>query len=118
MRGLDAETGRSLDGWEHVVQSIRDILTTRYGERVQREWYGSLLPEILGENLTPDVILPAIASIAVALEGFEPRVRLLDTQIDAAPRAGRIGVTLVLAYRPRALLGDYTEEPGQRTIAF
>lgn len=81
-----------------------------------REWVGSLVPELLGQNMTAEVILPAIASVAVAIEAFEPRARLVDADIDAAPRAGTIGLRLILAYRPRALEGDLTEESERRII--
>jgi phage baseplate assembly protein W len=35
MAGIDRATGRLLDGWPHVVQSIVVIITTTYGERMR-----------------------------------------------------------------------------------
>ena len=35
--GLDAVTGGILTGWDHVVQSLRDIFDTRFGSRIMRE---------------------------------------------------------------------------------
>ena len=42
---MNAKTGRSMDLIAHVRQSIADILFTRIGSRVQREPYGSIIPE-------------------------------------------------------------------------
>ena len=51
--GLDRNTGGMITGWEHVVQSLQDIFTTSFGERIMREWYGSQVPYLLGRLITP-----------------------------------------------------------------
>lgn len=51
--GLNAATGGTISGWDHVVQSLQDIFYTRFGTRVMREWYGSFVPNILGRLITP-----------------------------------------------------------------
>ncbi len=39
MRGMNANTGKELEGIEHLKQSIIDILTTPIGSRVMRRDY-------------------------------------------------------------------------------
>ena len=56
--GLNAATGCVLLGWPHVVQSLQDIFTTRFGARIMREWYGSFVPNLLGRTITPNEVTP------------------------------------------------------------
>lgn len=114
--GIDAMTGGTIIGWDHVLQTIRDMLMTRFGSRWHREYYGTFVPDILGRNITRKEILPVLMAITSALEQWEPRVRVVDVEIGGQMRDGRMRLTLTLAYRPRALLGD-TSEQGTRKIA-
>lgn len=115
--GLDRATGSIVTGWDHVLQSIGDILTTTFGERVIREWYGSTVPGLLGRLITPSEVVPIFAAIAAALEQWEPRFRIIEIQPVEVTRSGQLHVFLVGDYRPRAHLGDFTSE-GARRIAF
>lgn len=54
--GLDAKSGSVLTGWDHVLQSLSDIFTTGFGERIIREWYGSFVPHLLGRLITPEEV--------------------------------------------------------------
>lgn len=112
--GINAETGGRVDGWQHVIQSVQDVLTTRFGSRLMREWYGSLVLEALGRNITRNEIVPVIASITSALEQWEPRFFVEEVQIGGEIRAGRLTLTILGRYRPRALLGDLSEEGDKR----
>lgn len=111
--GINADTGAAMSGWPHVLQSLRDIFVTRFGSRYAREWYGSFVPEALGRLINQDEMLPVIASITSAIEQWEPRYRVLNVQIGGAVRDGTLSITLVGRYRPRALIGDMTEEGAQ-----
>lgn len=113
--GMDRNTGARLDGWAHVAQSLGDIFTTRYGERVMRRYYGSLVPRLLGENMVPETYLRFFAAVGVALEQ-EPRVRLLQVTPLSVDRDGRSGIRIELEYRPRGHLGDFTPE-GRKRVA-
>lgn len=115
--GMDAETGRTLTGWSHVEQSVKRIFFTRIGERLMREWFGSYVPSALGQPLTEETIMRMIATIAAALELWEPRVRLVDVSPAADPRVGAATLILQMAYRPRALQGDLSEEASPLRIA-
>lgn len=114
--GMNAQTGEWLTGWDHVVQSVERILLTRVGQRVMREWFGSYVPAALGRPLNEEVLLPLMAAISAALELWEPRVRLVSVDVGSTPREGRVELTLILAYRPRALLGDTSEEQSPMRI--
>lgn len=76
MSGMNAITGRRLDGIEHIQQSVRDILTTPIGSRVMRRDYGSLLPELIDAPLNDATLLQAYAATIMALIRWEPRIRV------------------------------------------
>ncbi len=71
---MDASTGQPLTGSAHLVQSIRDILTTPIGSRVMRRDYGSLLPELIDQPITERLIQQIRAATVMALLRWEPRV--------------------------------------------
>ena len=79
--GLNAATGGVLEGWPHVVQSLQEIFTTRFGARIMREWYGSFVPNLLGRNITPNEVTPWFAAVTSAIEQWEPRYRVTRIQI-------------------------------------
>ncbi len=114
--GINAETGGTIYGWEHVEQSLRDIFFTRFGERIMREWYGSFVPELLGRNITPDEVTPFFVALASAIEQFEPRYRVTELMPVEVTRMGELRVYMAGEYRPRAAYGDYTVEGGARRI--
>jgi hypothetical protein len=76
MTGMNAQTGRRLEGLEHIQQSVRDILTTPLGSRVMRRDYGSLLPELIDMPLNDATLLQAYAASVMALIRWEPRIRV------------------------------------------
>ena len=112
--GMDASTGKMLTGWDHVVQSIDVIFTTQFGERVLREWFGSLVPNLLGRNMTTREILPYFAAIVAAIEQWEPRFRVSKITPLEVTRDGLFRFQMDGTYRPRALQGDYTVDGRKR----
>lgn len=122
MPGVDRRTGKPLDGWLHVAQSIEDIMTTRFGERIMREWYGSDVPKLLGELGTPDTFVKFYAATMRALtvreiNGWlrEPRFRITRFFVREVTRGGEASIEIHGLYIPRALYGDSTPE-GPRVI--
>lgn len=89
MAGMHRITGAPLDGLEHIVQSLTDIFATRIGSLVGRRDYGSLIPDIIDQPMTPANILRLYAAAALAASRWENRVRIR-----------RIG--LLPGYRPGA----------------
>lgn len=111
--GMNRETGRVLVGWPHVEQSIGVILITSFGTRIMRGWFGSLVPQMLGENLTERTVLRFVQAAVVAIELFEPRFKILQVKMEGTPetlRRGQLKVAIQGDYRPRALYGDFTVE--------
>lgn len=86
---MDATTGRRISLRAHISQSIADILTTPIQSRVMRRGYGSYIPKLIDQPMTPANILRLQAATAQAIMKWEPRTRLRRTvlQMDAAGRA-------------------------------
>ncbi|WP_449255189.1 GPW/gp25 family protein [Bosea sp. (in: a-proteobacteria)] len=121
MAGVDRESGRVLDGWPHVVQSVNVIMTTRLGERVMRRHFGSSAFSLLGRLLTADHIVRFFSVYCLAVELWEPRFKIvrvipIRTGVDDI-RLGRFAFAVEGEYRPRGHLGDPTPE-GVRRVGF
>ena len=82
MSGMHAQTGHALSGLDHIRQSIRDILLTPIGTRIQRRDYGSLLPELIDQPTGIDVMMQLRAAAVMAITQWEPRVRLLSINFE------------------------------------
>jgi phage baseplate assembly protein W len=98
MLGIDASTGKPLEGIEHLHQSVRDILTTPLGSRVMRRDYGSRLYQLVDEPMNRSTILEIYAATAEALARWEPRVQV--ETITAEVEVGRVSLSLVASYLP------------------
>lgn len=113
---IDAASGADIAGWPHVLQCLETIFVTRFGERVMREWFGSIVPAFLGESLNVQTVVPFFAAISSAIEQWEPRYRITRIVPESVGRDGRLRIVLEGEYRPRALLGDFTVEGARRVI--
>lgn len=116
--GLNASTGAVLTGWQHVVQSLHDIFHTQFGTRIMREWYGSFVPKLLGNLITPDEVVSYFAAVTSAIEQWEPRFRVTQIQVLKVTRDGQLHVFIEGEYRPRAVYGDFTPEGARRLDAY
>lgn len=115
--GLNRESGGTLTGWAHVLQSLDDLFTTEFGERIVREWYGSLIPALLGRNMNASELNNFVLVIAATIDQFEPRLAVKRIEFTEVTRTGHVKLTLELAYRPRAMLGDFTIEGTKKLIS-
>jgi phage baseplate assembly protein W len=112
--GIDRRTGRPLEGWSHVLQSLHAIFTTPIGARVMRRAFGSAVPGLLGKNLTPNTVARFYIAIILAVELWEPRFRVRQVGYPASTNStdnlkqGKFGLRLFGDYRPNALDGDFT----------
>ena len=94
MDGIQAATGKSLGGIDHLRQSIRDILTTPIGSRVMRRDYGSRLFELIDAPMNRSTLLEIYAATAEALGKWEPRFKLQSVVASsAAPGAVVLDMT-------------------------
>ena len=96
---MSATTGRSLDGIDHLRQSIRDILTTPIGTRVMRRAYGSRLPELVDAPWNDETLVDLYAETFSAWATWEPRIDV--EQVTASiPALGKVHLSLVGVYTP------------------
>ncbi|SDU08456.1 GPW/gp25 family protein [Stappia sp. ES.058] len=109
--GVDARTGRVLTGWDHCVQSIGKVITTRFGTRVMRRDFGSRVPELQDAPANPRTLLELYVAIADALEdprNGEPGFRLRMIDMVEGGRSGRFVFRLDGVFYPAGHLGDYS----------
>lgn len=118
MAGIDRFTGKVIDGWPHVVQSIQVIFTTRFGERVMRTWFGSEVPQLLGRNMVPSTVVAFFSAIVTAIELWEPRFRIVKITPLSVDRQGHLALRIDGEYRPRGHLGDPTPAAGDYSLTF
>ena len=74
VKGMSRQNGLSIEQSDHILQSVRDILTTPIGSRVMRRDYGSLLPFLIDSPLNAYFIMQLRASVIHALMRWEKRV--------------------------------------------
>ena len=95
MIGMNAITGKPLEGAEHLRQSVQDILGTPLGTRIGRRWYGSHIPELLAQPLNDRTRLALSAAGALALMRQEPRIRATRITVEAGDTAGAAVLRIV-----------------------
>lgn len=74
--GMSAQTGRKLEGLDHIQQSVADIITTPIGSRVMRRDYGSLVPELLDMPMSDALMMQVYAATVIAVARWEPRIQI------------------------------------------
>ncbi|CAJ3420412.1 Phage baseplate assembly protein [Burkholderia pseudomallei] len=84
MKGMNAETGRSVSGLDHLAQSIGKIITTPLASCIQRRAFGSELPDLIDAPANGATRIRLYAAIATALMRWEPRMTVTRVQISAA----------------------------------
>jgi uncharacterized protein len=94
MQGMSAATGKMLSQIEHLRQSVRDVLTTRIGTRVMRRDYGSRLPELVDRPMSEMLLVDLYAETVIALERWEPRIKIDRVMVEQMTDTGRIVIGL------------------------
>ena len=94
MTGMSRTTGKGLGGFDHLRQSIEDILTTPVGSRVHRRDYGSNLLRLVDRPINNSLVADLVAATAEALDRWEPRLKLEQVIIDSVSEAGQIELSL------------------------
>lgn len=110
MIGINAHSGKRLEGKDHSRQSIADILTTPIGSRVMRRDYGSRLFELLDAPLNGETIIDLYAATAEALSRWEPRFKLESVRVSGQSSNGKITLLLSGIYLPHG--ENITQEVG------
>ena len=79
---------------ESVKQSILNILNTNHGERPFNWNFGANLRSYLFENMTQITAAQMSTSINTALANWEPRVEILNTNIQALASENEVNITV------------------------
>lgn len=91
MRGMNATTGRSITGLDHLYQSIGKIVSTPLASCIKRRTFGSALSELIDAPGNGAARTRLYAAVATALMRWEPRLtltRVLLTADDASVSDG------------------------------
>lgn len=103
MSGMSATTGLLLDEEAHIRQSVRDILTTPVGSRIERREYGSLLPDLIDQPGDAANRMRMMSATVMAIIRWEPRLAVQKATIDL-DMAGTVTIDMDAVRRtgPRA----------------
>ena len=107
LTGVNRQSGRPLAGYEHLKQSIADILTTPVGSRVMRPEYGSHLPRMVDLPVNKGWISAVQAEIARSLGRWEPRLKLSRVNVLAVVD-GRVDMVIYGEYLGESVLIEVT----------
>ena len=77
-----------------VIQSCLNILRTNNGERPFNYNFGANLRSYLFENITRITAASMATSINTALKNYEPRIEVLNTNIQARPDSNEVFITV------------------------
>ncbi len=79
---------------DSVKQSVLNILRTNHGERPFNYNFGANLRAYLFENMTNITAANMGTSINNALENYEPRIKVLNTNIQATAGENEVMITV------------------------
>ena len=77
-----------------ISQSVLNILRTNHGERPFNHDFGANLRSYLFENMTNITAANMATSINLALKNYEPRIEVLNTNIQARPDENDVNITI------------------------
>ena len=77
-----------------ISQSVLNILRTNHGERPFNFFFGANLRSYLFENMTQITAANMSTSINLALKNYEPRIEVLNTNIQAQPDSNEVTITV------------------------
>ena len=107
MGGMNRHTGKALDGYDHLVQSLGDLLSTPPLTRVWRREYGSEATYLIDKPALEDTLLTFTIVLGQAIDKWEPRYRLRRVWFEEAGQDGRFVINVDGIYYPRGHLGDF-----------
>lgn len=116
MAGIDRNTGKMIDGWAHVQQSLGVLFTTSLNSRVMRRYVGTNVPRQVDSPMSPLTLMDCYAAAAASAK-FEPRFRITKMQVITAEASGQLSIAIQGVYYPRGHLGDFTvSEPKTASV--
>ncbi len=94
MLGMDATTGKALDGTAHLAQSIGKILSTPLGTRVMRRDFGSLLFQLIDFPANAANVMLIRAATALAVRRWEPRIAIARIDVSGSFADGTLSIAI------------------------
>ena len=93
-QGMNADNGRTLSETAHILQSVRNILTTPIGTRVMRRDYGSEIFSLIDQPQHGATRLRLMAATVQALINWEPRITITRVDVLGGGMDGALTVEL------------------------
>lgn len=88
MAGMCRKTGRRLEGWDHIAQSLEILFSLRKASLIERRHVYSDAPALIDAPASPETLLDHFVAIAEAIDQFEPRVQLVGFRLTEADENG------------------------------
>ena len=92
--GMNRQTGKIISGYEHLTQSIRDILLTPLQTRVMRRDYGCRIFDYIDGPVNEAMLTDIYMAVAQALDKWEPRFQLRKVVAETGAQQGSIILNL------------------------
>lgn len=87
MKGMNAKTGRTLEGIDHLHQSVGKIVSTPLASCIKRRTFGSEVPDLIDAPGNGAVLTRLYAATAAALMRWEPRLTLTRVALSSESAA-------------------------------
>ena len=97
-RGMNRETGKVLEGREHLYQSLRVLLSTPIGSRVMLPEYGSDLVNLIDKGLSDSNRLRMYKATVDAIARWEPRFEVSRVTAASDDVQGQVELTIEGSY--------------------
>ncbi|GAB7553133.1 GPW/gp25 family protein [Novosphingobium sp. 11B] len=94
MIGMDANTGKQLDGTAHLAQSVGKILTTPLSRRAMRRPFGSILFDLIDRPMNAANVMLMRAATAVAIRDWEPRLSIAKIDVSGTFADGSLTISI------------------------
>lgn len=94
MIGMDARTGKPLDGTAHLAQSVGRILCTPLGTRKMRRDFGSALFDLIDHPANAANAMLMRAATALALRKWEPRLSIAKIGVSGTFADGSLVISI------------------------
>ena len=91
-----------------ISQSVLNILSTNHGERPFNYFFGANLIAYLFENMSNITAANMSTSINLALKNYEPRIEVLNTNIQARADENEVNITVTGRVRSTNEVVDIT----------
>lgn len=99
---------RIIRGEEVINRSIRNILSTRKGERVRRPEFGSDLYRYLWNPISEDSLLMIENDIRNSLDRFEDRIDVRNVRVRGDPDKNLIEINVYYTIRESRRRGSFS----------